>query len=279
MPESNIDLTTVSVAIPSNGRPNSLRSCVESIYSNIGSQVAIYILDSTPSDSPVETLKAYELIFLDYPEINSLNYDQSVPPGKARNILSSKIDTKFILFLDDDLEIYPNALEKMFKALNSYDYDLISGVWLEYGKKRPIGFLYTEQHTEDEQNLLKCAVAADSVKDESITRLDDVQASLLVNSRIFNKVNFDERYDFFYELFDFYFQCKKEGIKIGVHSGAFFEHKPTAYQSKSSRFYQNRKKDKQRFIDKWHLSPEFARIPSNKDKSLLKRIIHAFKAS
>lgn len=279
MPETKIDITTLTVAIPSNGRPKSLRSCIESIHANISTKVLIYVLDSTPSDSPVETLESYNLIYSDFPDINRLNYDQSVPPGKARNILASKISTELILFLDDDLEIYPNALDKMIYALKSYNYDIISGVWLEYEKKRPIGFLYTEQHAENELKLLKCAVAAESVKDESITQFHDVQASLLVKSRIFNQVNFDERYDFFYELFDFFFQCEKKGIIVGAHSGAFFKHSPTPYESKSSRYYQNREQDKQRFIDKWQIIPEFARTLAIKQQPLLKRIIHVIKPS
>ncbi|MYM63690.1 glycosyltransferase family 2 protein [Pseudomaricurvus sp. HS19] len=251
------DLTKITFAIPTNGRPHSLKKCIQSILSNTGDLCQIIVLDSTASDADVEVLKGYEAIFNEFPEIQTLKYDYNIPPGKARKILSQEIATEYVFFLDDDLVVQQGSIEKMYRALIDGDFDIMSGLWVEDKATRPIGFLFTEARHEEKNMILKCSVEAPL--SDSVIRLDDVQASLLVKTAIFSKVNFDERYDFFFELYDFFYQCMLNKIKVGAHTGAVFYHQPVPYLSKSSRHYQNKDIDRDRFIEKWGVIPEFVR--------------------
>ncbi len=233
-------LTKITFAIPTNGRPHSLKKCIQSILHNTESSCQIIVLNSTASDASDDVIKGYEDLFNEFPTIQTLKYDYNIPPGKARKILSHKTTTEYVFFLDDDLVVQPGSVEKMYSALIDGDYDIMSGLWVEDKATRPIGFLFTEAKHGDQNMILKCSVEAPL--SESVIRLDDVQASLLVKSSISSKVNFDDRYDFFYELYDFFYQCMLNNIKVGAHTGAVFYHQTVPYLSKSSRHFQDKER-------------------------------------
>jgi hypothetical protein len=220
-------------------------------------------LDSTPADTDSKVLQEYSEIYDEFAGIQLLRYPYNIPPGKARNILAHTIHTEFGLFLDDDLEVGTHTFTKMFDALGTYNFDIISGLWKEDKFNRPLGFLYTEAVLNNQKMLLKCEIPSESIPDNSVVTLHDVQCSLLVRMSIFSDVNFDEAYDFYYELYDFFYQCHLKKFKIGAHSGALLYHKHKPYLSKSSRFYQNREIDRERFISKWKIRPEIVRYPKN----------------
>ena len=253
-----INFKNISIAIPTNGRPNSLRNCLVSIVKNIHMDCPILVLDSTPADSDKHVIQDYEKLYSEFPDVKLLKYDKNVPPGHARKILSKNVKTEFVLFLDDDLEVGEKTFEKMFNALINDNYDIISGLWVEKKFVRPPGFLFTEATNNGQKMILKCAVGLKKVPSDAAIQLHDVQASLLARTSVFSRVNFDERYDFFYELYDFFYQCRLQNIRIGVHTGAVFYHHPGPYLTKSSRYYQKQEIDRERFTDKWGLLPEFA---------------------
>jgi len=259
--KNDIDYTQISIAIPTNGRPASLRNCISSVVSNIHKDCPIIVLDSTPSDTDRIVLQDYERVYEDFPSVNLLKYSVNVPPGKARKLLSENVKTKFALFLDDDLEIGEGAFLKMFSTLTEKNFDIISGLWVEESTNRDIGFIYVDATLNNNKTIVKCAVSSRTIPSDTVVQLHDVQASLLVKMSIFDHVKFDERYDFFFELYDFFFQCHLKTLKVGVHTGVIFYHRPKPYLSKSSRYYQKREIDRDRFQQKWGMRPEFARHP------------------
>ena len=258
-----IDYSQVSIAIPTNGRPGSLKNCIRSVINNISKLCPIYILDSTPGDTDSKVLQDYSNLYDEFPSIRLLRYEYNIPPGKARNILAHTINTEYCLFLDDDIEVCPQAFKKIFDALVTHNYDIISGLLKEDDFNRPLGFLYTEAVHNEQKILLKCEIPSESIPENSVVTFHDVPCPLLVRMSIFSEVNFDNRYDWFYELYDFFYQCRLKNLKVGAHSGASFLHKPKPYLSKSSRFYQKRQTDYEKFISKWKIQPEFIRYPKN----------------
>lgn len=252
------DLTCISVAIPTNGRPESLRNCINSLKATVSDDLPIYVLDSTPIGTEEGCIQMYDQVFDDFADVVRINYDQNVPPGRARKLLSQQIQTEFILFLDDDLIVMENAVQKMYESLVKHAYDIVSGVWLGAGGTRPIGFKYFESFDGDgDRTIYKLAVPYEVAGENELVQLDDVQASILVRSEALVKANFDERYDFLFELYDFFLECKKASLKVGAHTGAFFDHQPVPYQSLSTRHVEyDREVDKARFIKKWGMSPK-----------------------
>lgn len=279
-PAANLDETRLSadrlsVGIPTNGRPASLRKCLGSLEGCLPSGCAVLVLDSTPRDSDPAVLAEYQQLFEASPHVRVLRFEENVPPGKARRLLAEEVATEFILFMDDDLEVLDDALDKMAAAITSADYDVISGVWTEYGSWRPAGFLYTEAMVDGDPTVVKCDVSYDSLPKNAVVAMHDVLASMLVRTSLFSRVTFDDRYDFFYELYDFFYDCRQHNVKIGVHTGAAFRHSPTPYNSKSSRFFQRKEVDRQRFVDKWGKQPEVAQAVVYTKRSRARRIANA----
>ncbi|MEM6812615.1 MAG: hypothetical protein AAF549_09145, partial [Pseudomonadota bacterium] len=84
-------------------------------------------------------------------------------------------------------------------------------------------------------------------------KVDAVLATMLIQTKIFEQVQFDPQFDFFFELFDFFMQCYQHKKNIHVMPTVVFEHKPLTYSSSTLRQKTHANIDKQKFIDKWGL--------------------------
>lgn len=82
-----------------------------------------------------------------------------------------------------------------------------------------------------------------------------VMSSMLVRTEIFKKINFDKRYKFFYELFDFFMQAYHKGLEIRALPSVIFEHRPEKYTGPTMRKLHSPEEDMQRFIEKWGVIP------------------------
>ena len=58
--------------------------------------------------------------------------------------------------------------------------------------------------------------------------------SPIARRSIFETCNFDSRFGYFFEWFDFYIQCKNEGISCAADAGAYFYHIPEKYANATS---------------------------------------------
>ena len=81
----------------------------------------------------------------------------------------------------------------------------------------------------------------------------DVPASqAIMRTSVFQRVNFDPQYDFFFELYDFGMQCLREGIRMFATHRSIFEHGPGGYTHRTMRD-RDREIDRRRFMDKWNV--------------------------
>lgn len=267
-----------TVSIPTNSRPDSLRGCLKAIQHNISSDIQVHVINSTPKNAPQPVHDAYAKLFAEYPDVDVYHYGENVPPGKSRRILSEHCDSPFILFMDDDHEICPGTFDSLAAAQENHALDIVSGRWIDDSRERSIGFLYIDGWIHGQATIHKLPLQYRSELKEHVFITHDVLATMLCRSEIFSYVNFDDRYSFYFELFDFFESCRKSGIKVGVIPSATFIHRPTSYLAESSRQKQVREQDEARFREKWGMIPIQHRLPRLDNKAHLRtRIANWFR--
>jgi GT2 family glycosyltransferase len=248
----------ISLCIPVCGRPEKLERLLCSLSLDLFS--SIIIVNTSPAHHD-QILQKYEELS------NKYHYTQIFSPwsgpSEARQIGADKalaLGCDKILFLDEDLVARRDAIENMIMLMNANkSIDICSGRWIDYRNdtqsERPLGFVYLESLRKNqlciEKHRFKGAERSHPVQ------LHDVQASLLVKSSIFNKVRFDPEYQFFMELFDFFFQCYNQQLKIYANPCSVFEHYPGSYQTGSQKREAGLKKlEAQKYFEtKWSAIP------------------------
>ena len=112
----------VSIVIPTYGRPESLKRCVNSVLSQTYDNVEIFIVDdnnpNTESRCETEKVMAY---FESNPKIIYIKHDKNRNGSAARNTGWRASSGKYITYLDDDDVIAPNKLQKQVECLEALD--------------------------------------------------------------------------------------------------------------------------------------------------------------
>ena len=143
----------------------------------------------------------------------------------------------------------------MADAFGAGNLDIVSGRWVEAQSERPLAFTYLEGRTADGAVINKIPVFHSRKFDGQVILADDVLATMLCRRSLFETVSFDDRFDFYFELFDFFMSCRTQKIRIGVAADAVFDHRPTAYRTVSTRQTQSEAVDRTRFVEKWGCAP------------------------
>ena len=251
MPE-NVEIT---IAIPTNGRPHCLENCLASIYENSSVPCKIAVLDSTCAGDSSKVIDAYQEVYSKYPDVQVTKCLQNIAPGAARKNISKTVTTKYILFLDDDLIIHPSAIKIMQRCAETTNYDIVSGVWEEKPSARPTGFNYSFGVRNKTPFVLKSPIRWGEIGTTDIISLNEALPTIFMRTSLLKRVSFDDRYEFYFDVFDFFMDCYTEGLKVCVHGGARFLHNPLKYMSQSTRQTHDFMLDKQRFMDKWGYEP------------------------
>jgi len=255
------------------GRSQRIKKCLTSIQDSIQLNHRIIIVDSMITNSNSELYK-------NYPNTQCLAFDSPISPSAARRLIAENADTPYILFLDDDIEVTHKSVYTMFRYLETHQHvDIVGGAWLEYGRFRELGQRLNFGILENEKIVYKSFITVDEVIQLGLTsvQVDGVQATMLVRSKIFNKVNFDPQYDFFFELFDFFLQCYQQGLHIHALPSVIFKHKPGQYTNKTLRQTSNKEDDKKKFVEKWKIHPiGLFSLPSSKSSTSFKKRIVSF---
>lgn len=112
----------VSIVIPTYGRPEYLKRCVNSVLSQTYDNVEIFIVDDNNpnTQSRFETEKVMAC-FESNPKIKYIKHDKNRNGSAARNTGWRASSGKYITYLDDDDVIAPNKLQKQVECLEALD--------------------------------------------------------------------------------------------------------------------------------------------------------------
>ena len=230
--------------------------------------------------APARIHDHYKQLFESFP-VTLVSLPENSSPASSRKVLTENASADCLLLLDDDFILTP-ASNKLFHTIENSNFDIVGGVWLQskpscYSelmseteargiKNQPlpdtvelssIGFSYSFSQLTEQRFVVKTPVYFDFPGGPVVT-LDDVMPSLIARRSIFETCNFDSRFGYFFEWFDFYIQCKNEGISCAADAGAYFYHIPEKYANATSAQNCPREIDRQRFIEKWRIHPRFS---------------------
>ena len=244
----------VTAAIPTCGRPGKLRKCIERLLADGGGGGAInrvLVWNGAPiCEKEVRSLAE------DFPVVSVIEAGRLTGASESRFELANRVETEFVLFIDDDIYADPGAVPELVRLIGLHDeVDILcgaqrdsSGKRLDVSQRLTFGFSggvrtvhKSFHHPEDLDRLGIDLIEWNVPNSQAIMR-----------SRIFQRVNFDPAFEWFFEWYDFGMQCAREGIRVfGTHR-ATFEHDPGGYTFETKRG-SNREIDRQRFMAKWNV--------------------------
>jgi len=242
----------LTIGIPTCAREQSITACIESIEKNVEIPFKLLVVDNTKAHTQPK-INLSNLFDID----KYIEVEEPIGPSASRKIIAENVSTEFLLFLDDDNLVRENTVKIMMKYLeNNPEVSIVSGAWYEKGRYK-FGQNFNFGKKNGKNIVFKTFVTYEEARKMGLSsvRFNSVFASMLCRTDIFKKVMFDERYRWFYELFDFFMQCYQENIIIESLPSVIFDHKPLKYRGKTMKHDKRRMEGKEIFIEKWGITP------------------------
>ncbi len=101
----------VSIAIISYNRKDALRRCVQAARDQTYSNTEILIIDNDSVDG------GWQEVQKEFPDVRVIRMHRNIGWPMAKNVASANVHGEFIYFLDDDLYLFPDAVEKAVNLL------------------------------------------------------------------------------------------------------------------------------------------------------------------
>jgi GT2 family glycosyltransferase len=185
----------------------------------------------------------YNIIIYDAtPELNEKvysNYNADIiegsletSPSEARKIICENIETEYLLFLDEDLEPKKCAIEDMLNHIEKEKVEAVSGLWIDHNEfYRPIGDLFIDSENE----IGRIPVRYREVQNKDFVSLDVGLPSVMLRTEIFTEIEFDPKFEFYYEWYDFFMQFREKDFELHGLPPALFIHNPGGYEGDHGR--------------------------------------------
>ena len=270
------------IIVPTNARPYCLERLLQSSRATLHiAPQRILVGNSTAPDAPDWVHHWYDKLG-NTPGIDVIRLAPNQSPASSRKALVAKCSSEYIMMLDDDHVITASS-NLLLQTIAASNWDIVGGIWLQDKNsdyrhlitendarsviidKLPVpsvesvcfGWTYSFSRGRDPGLIIKTPVKG-SPRLKYLLEFDNLMPSTLVRREVFDKINFDERFMYFFEWFDFYLQAKHAGVKCATHTGAHFLHLPERYAYKSAAQLNPREEDRERFLQKWGLIPLFS---------------------
>ncbi len=241
------DLNDVTVGFKTFYRVEKLEMTLRSLV-GLGVKKVI-VADDGPEDR--EKDKIYETMEELLPlEVLKLPYDAGLGYGRARIVERCK--TKYLLIIDDDMEVPRNVFLLREILRRNRNLGGIAGIWNEYGKIKSGGAhnllyknKYIVRYVPEKINI---------VGDIPYIYFDFIANSALFRMKALKDYTWDENYVINFEHLDFYWGHKQLGKwKFAVTPAVVFKHYPGGNKAyKKFRFGRERyRRSKEYFLKKW----------------------------
>ncbi|KPU63882.1 hypothetical protein EP1X_01435 [Thermococcus sp. EP1] len=243
----------LTVGVVACNRYRKLKQCLYSLRRNLKSIKSQVIVLNGCVDKKVEKLSKSIS-----DDILVITPERRIGPSAARKLIAENTETEYLLFLDDDIIIRKNSVETLLEHLyKNPEVSIVSGAWNEYGKFRELGQIFIFGKKNGQKYVFKKFITVSEASGLGLTSISvhGVMSSMLVRTEIFKKINFDERYKFFYELFDFFMQAYYKELEVRALPNVVFDHRPEKYIGPTMRKLHDPEEDRKRFIEKWGVVP------------------------
>ena len=136
----------VSVVIPAYNAVPYIEACVQSVLSQVYQQIEVIIVDDGSSD---ETLMVCER-FQQMDSRVRVYHQENSGPSCARNWGMTKVSGEFLLFIDADDYLEPNAVSTLVEKMQSSKADVCCFAWRDVGVEEKI-----HTYTQEEMHIPK----------------------------------------------------------------------------------------------------------------------------
>ena len=132
-------MTDLTLAVCVYNAEKYIKETLESVVAQTMQNFHLLIVNDYSTDG---SLAVIEMFFDEHPrQLDMVSFEENKGNGYARHFAERKATTKYMMFLDADDVLYPNAIETMYKKITA-DSDLMAvGCYLEYvnEKSKKIG--------------------------------------------------------------------------------------------------------------------------------------------
>jgi N-acetylglucosaminyl-diphospho-decaprenol L-rhamnosyltransferase len=154
--------------------------------------------------------------------------------GRAVNFASQKVKTKYFFVMNPDTKIYKNTIDHLISAAKNIN------------KFGAIGPIYFDQKKNYRKNSI-------------IEKKKIIAAAMLIDTKIFNKINgYDKNFFLYYEDDDYFEKCNILNLKLYQVTSSFILHKKIKKMKKkslnlhSTTFSNIDEKNSTYFVGGWH---------------------------
>lgn len=116
-------MTDISVIVPAYNSEQYLKNCLDSLVNQTKKEIEIIAVNDGSTDNTLKILKDYEKM---YPTLIKVISQNNQGLSTTRNVGIKHAVGKYVAFVDSDDEIELDLLEKVWKKIEEYEYDVVA---------------------------------------------------------------------------------------------------------------------------------------------------------
>ena len=245
-------VSDLTIAVTTVNRPEALRKCLSSIFNNVSIKYELLVYDNSPTEINKPILDKIQ----DKPNVRVIHDPELKCLNECRNNIVDNVETQYLLFVSDDITIPKKQVERMYQFITeNTDIDIVSPMWCVQNRLKECGqYIHFGKYNGKRYVWKSFIHYLDVVKmGLNAIKVDIGLGTIMHNVSIYRKVRWDERYNWFYDEFDFGMQCYFERIQWYSLTNVVFYHHRIPYLDNTLKHLKSGKSDKRKFEEKWNV--------------------------
>lgn len=228
----------LTIIILSFNRVNMTEQCISSIINNSVIDCEIIVLDNASSKSTQKELKELDK---KYSRLKVIFSDKNLGCGGGRTEALKYVKTKYVMFLDNDIEVTPSSLENMYDLIDETPdcVAVTSKMVFPNGCIQFNGLDYIINDNVISYHFIDDAKKFDAENTDGIKKIKWINGgSTIFKVDILLKYPFDKRLaKYYYEDFDWSLSNQKNGFSYYVCSNSILIHHHEMFYKKKDTNY------------------------------------------
>lgn len=212
---------SISAVIINHNGGQEILNCIDALFNQSFALEQILVVDNASTDnSPGQITKKY-------PEVDIIRLDENYGPAVARNVGLKKVDSKQVLFLDDDVYVSPDCIRILHDSYRTYAPAMVCPRIVFYDTPKIVQCDGAELHYICMMRLLNAYKPLAELPSSPHEVGACISACILVNKEIVLACGgFDESYFFYHEDLELSLKLRSSGHLIFCDPGATAYHDP-----------------------------------------------------